>query len=908
MAGYTRQSVAQIINGENITAPPLNAEFNQLVEAFSGTTGHSHDGSLGNGPKLDLRFAVTNYLQAANGGTGGRNNLNSTTNPTNGSDILSGYAAGSFWYNTSGDRWWLCVDNSQGAAVWRELLLVETGSQFTPSITGAVDLGSLSFKFKDAHFSGTVNTVNADLSGALDVAGISTFDGNVVANANATFGGITNFTGPVNTIANLAATSGTINNVTIGGATAAPGTFTNLTATSIAALSTVDINAGTIDSTVIGGATPAAVTGTTVTSTVGFAGDLTGNVTGNVTGNLTGNTAGTHTGPVVGNITSAGTSTFNNVTISGTLNMDASTASTITGLTNPVNPSDAATKSYVDQEVNAVIAAAPGALDTLNELAAAINDDANFATTVTNNLATKLNLSGGTMSGAIDMGSNRINNVAIPAVNSDAANKAYVDTQRDTRIARTGDTMSGQLNMNGNLITSVATPININDAANKSYVDSILGSATSAASSASSASSSAVAAANSASNAQQSEDEAEDWANLTTSTVAGTNEYSAKEYAIGTQIRGTTGSAKDWASYTGGTVDGTDFSAKYWATQSQVYTIQQNIDDINLIADDLSAGNFVAGQIYDFGSITEAATGQSGAPDGFIITVANNLADVQIVSAAITNVNTVAGISSNVTTVAGVSSQVSTLAAISSDVSAVAPIAANVSTVAGISSDVTAVSNNNSNINTVAGQITPNNNISTLAGIAGNISTVAGISVDVTTVSNIQSAVSSVATNNADISTVAAISADVTAVAGISSQASTIAANISDVTNFADVYQGPKSTAPSLRNDGSALQGGDLYFDTVTAFMRYYDGSAWANITAPTGDLGNQNSNDVNITGGNITGIVDLAIVDGGTGASSAPAARNNLGLGEMATQQPDNVAITGGTITGINFDFGSIT
>jgi len=35
MAGYTRQSVASIINGANITAPPLNAEFNQLLAAFS---------------------------------------------------------------------------------------------------------------------------------------------------------------------------------------------------------------------------------------------------------------------------------------------------------------------------------------------------------------------------------------------------------------------------------------------------------------------------------------------------------------------------------------------------------------------------------------------------------------------------------------------------------------------------------------------------------------------------------------------------------------------------------------------------------------------------------------------------------------------------------------------------------
>lgn len=44
-------------------------------------------------------------------------------------------------------------------------------------------------------------------------------------------------------------------------------------------------------------------------------------------------------------------------------------------------------QSYVD----ALVDAAPGALDTLNELAAALGDDPNFATTVTNSLATKFN-------------------------------------------------------------------------------------------------------------------------------------------------------------------------------------------------------------------------------------------------------------------------------------------------------------------------------------------------------------------------------------------------------------------------------------------------------------------------------------------------------------------------------------
>jgi hypothetical protein len=52
MAGYVRQSAGSIVTGAVIQASHLNDEYNALEAAFNGTTGHAHDGSTGNSPKL----------------------------------------------------------------------------------------------------------------------------------------------------------------------------------------------------------------------------------------------------------------------------------------------------------------------------------------------------------------------------------------------------------------------------------------------------------------------------------------------------------------------------------------------------------------------------------------------------------------------------------------------------------------------------------------------------------------------------------------------------------------------------------------------------------------------------------------------------------------------------------------
>ena len=78
-------------------------------------------------------------------------------------------------------------------------------------------------------------------------------------------------------------------------------------------------------------------------------------------------------------------------TVVGNVNGSLATVAT-TGdyndLTNKPDLSTFATTSYVDTAVAGLVNSAPGTLDTLNELAAALGNDANFASTITNQLTT----------------------------------------------------------------------------------------------------------------------------------------------------------------------------------------------------------------------------------------------------------------------------------------------------------------------------------------------------------------------------------------------------------------------------------------------------------------------------------------------------------------------------------------
>ena len=98
-----------------------------------------------------------------------------------------------------------------------------------------------------------------------------------------------------------------------------------------------------------------------------------------------------------------------------------------------VASTDAANKSYVDGAIADLVNGAPGAMDTLNELANALGDDANFSTTVTNSIAVNA-------ADIVTANTNIASNVAAIAVNAadivtanasltTKANTTYVDAQ-----------------------------------------------------------------------------------------------------------------------------------------------------------------------------------------------------------------------------------------------------------------------------------------------------------------------------------------------------------------------------------------------------------------------------------------------------------------------------------------------
>ena len=183
MAGYTRQSVADIVANAVIKAAPVNAEYNAIRDAFTHASGHKHDGTSTEGAFIPLISDV--------------DSLNKVV------------------VDTANNRIGFFVQVSTGTV---EQLRIQDGA-IVPVTDSDIDLGASGAEFKDLYIDGVgyIDTVtvheNATIAGTLGVTGLST-------------------------LASVDINGGNIDATVIGAATPAAATVTTLVAT------TADINAG----------------------------------------------------------------------------------------------------------------------------------------------------------------------------------------------------------------------------------------------------------------------------------------------------------------------------------------------------------------------------------------------------------------------------------------------------------------------------------------------------------------------------------------------------------------------------------------------------------------------------------------------------------------------------------------
>ena len=137
MASYTRQS--SFADGDIIQASDFNDEFNQLVNAFANTSGHSHDGSAGEGPVIGLI-----------GDPGVATPLNKVVVDDTNNQV-------EFNIDVSGTS--------------TEQFVVKDGI-IEPTTNNDIDLGSSSKQFKDGHFAGTLNVGGVAVGGGSSIGTI----------------------------------------------------------------------------------------------------------------------------------------------------------------------------------------------------------------------------------------------------------------------------------------------------------------------------------------------------------------------------------------------------------------------------------------------------------------------------------------------------------------------------------------------------------------------------------------------------------------------------------------------------------------------------------------------------------------------------------------------------------------
>ena len=235
MAGYTRQAAANIVTGGVIDAADFNSEYNAIEAAFNGSTGHSHDGTAGNGPPISNLGPSNDFVVT--------------------SSVVRPKTDDTYDLGTSTIEW---KDGFFDGTLRTDILTVDETSTFTGNVTTVADVaigGNLTVT-GNATISGNLTFGDADTD-SINLA--AEIDSHVIPNTDATY--------------DLGSATKEWRNLHIDGTA----NIDSLVA------DTADINGGSIDGTVIGANSTAAISATTINAS--------NTITGNVTGNLTGNAA-----------------------------------------------------------------------------------------------------------------------------------------------------------------------------------------------------------------------------------------------------------------------------------------------------------------------------------------------------------------------------------------------------------------------------------------------------------------------------------------------------------------------------------------------------------------------------------------------------------------------------------------
>ena len=173
MAGYTRQS--SFSDGDTITAALFNNEYNQLVNAFNVSSGHTHDGSTtGDGGPISTLFSNTLTF-----GTNAESDIAITFNAASNDGVLT-------WKE---DEDYFEFSDDLLIATTEKIQFRDTAIYINSSTDGQLDLVA------DTEIQIAATTVdingNADISGNLGIGGNLTVTGTTTFNANSNDGVIT---------------------------------------------------------------------------------------------------------------------------------------------------------------------------------------------------------------------------------------------------------------------------------------------------------------------------------------------------------------------------------------------------------------------------------------------------------------------------------------------------------------------------------------------------------------------------------------------------------------------------------------------------------------------------------------------------------------------------------------------